>query len=1253
MSEEKLFDTHEVTDIDESAPQTCKKCNLAIYEGHAYELGDDRWHIHCFKCSKCNLSLGCNSNFLVLGNGNLICSNCSYNCKQCGKKIDDLAILTGDQAYCSSCFKCRSCKLKIEDLRYARTSKGLFCMSCHEKLIAKKKKYDLKKKQMALSQQQQQQLPEEDESGASDTARQSTKLGYDALRNIQERSATSTPTYSNSSSVRDNLDNLSDIVSTHQNISSSSISTKEKVLPPPPPQKQPPLYPRGSFNSTKTDNSVPSSSASKFSTPLTDAVTVNFKNDEIDNDYSIEEVNDSDDELNKKLSRDQRTDYIAGLSHQSQSKGTSLDSLVNSNQTPIRNKNNGVMLDIVNSSEPATPKQEHNSQLQPAATFTPNLNANDNDNDRNLRPSSPTSISRTKFRGKDLLILSPNKLHEEESHTTPFRRAQSPLSPALSSELQQSDNKRTSLAAPSEDASYSRMGCPSPFAKANRQARVVEANDNFSDTNASFWDNDANKENDKAIDNDNIHSTPKKRILSSNVNVVSPPPKLPLPVVPFSPIKKDKILDTPRSILENTKVEEATPKGLGLAGIDYEEKRIDNEQTKSDIQTELEQTPQLPVARTPTQKSKATPTVTNLEGLSTDKEKETPENKSELSRKPSLLRTPKISLKHKRSISGGNGGITGKFGFFKSNAREEPNSASEITRQGSVGSNGGSAYVTPPLPRSSPANFATTFQSNAGFNREHSRSTSDTPFIENRITESDLKSIKVEVYQLEAQRLFLFDENKKLNIDGIKLNEHLKLLQDKVKMESIKHENLTNEIGALEKKKRDLLEVNQSLSEQNHRLEYNNSSSTTIQQLPSNDTLYTNSLGGSTLGNMLTKANTHHSNSSSSLVAGAPYEQMNQDDQNIETQKATRLKFWRRPKISPSLVSSQNNSNHQVPVILTPPQNHTPTQGQLLDSINWNSPNNSKISQTYSSYAIRPPNSKNHVNNNNNNNNSTSTTTNNNSTANTMNGTPTINEKVPADGNKKGLGSFMTKSISSNILDSFSSTNNHNILSIPNNDTGATIYETDSAPLFSSSIQKRAAYENENVPLIITKCIAEVEKRGLDMEGIYRISGGNSAIVAIENAFADLPPNPANDEKRMLSLEEAISTDINAVTSALKRYLRKLPEPLLPYLFYDDFIKISLTIPNNKVEKRLTDLKTKVINKIPPANRYALFLICKHLHLVNSYSNVNRMNFKNLSVVFAPTLVRDETGEKEMIDMGHRNDVTELLLNNFEKLFYD
>lgn len=123
----------------------CKSCLLEIVDGQAYKLGQDQWHVTCFSCSKCQKALGVNSNFLVLGTGALVCSDCSYTCKSCSKKIYDLAILTGDQAYCSDCFKCKSCKKPIDDLKYARTSKGLFCMPCHHMLMEKKKKYEMMK----------------------------------------------------------------------------------------------------------------------------------------------------------------------------------------------------------------------------------------------------------------------------------------------------------------------------------------------------------------------------------------------------------------------------------------------------------------------------------------------------------------------------------------------------------------------------------------------------------------------------------------------------------------------------------------------------------------------------------------------------------------------------------------------------------------------------------------------------------------------------------------------------------------------------------------------------------------------------------------------------------------------------------------------------------------------------------------------------------------------------------------------------
>lgn len=99
-----------------------------------------RWHIDCFRCSTCNTLLDSDAHLLLLGDGSLICSNCTYSCSSCGNKIEDLAILTGDQAFCAQCFRCRNCKKKIENLRYARTSQGIFCMDCHESLMQRRRK---------------------------------------------------------------------------------------------------------------------------------------------------------------------------------------------------------------------------------------------------------------------------------------------------------------------------------------------------------------------------------------------------------------------------------------------------------------------------------------------------------------------------------------------------------------------------------------------------------------------------------------------------------------------------------------------------------------------------------------------------------------------------------------------------------------------------------------------------------------------------------------------------------------------------------------------------------------------------------------------------------------------------------------------------------------------------------------------------------------------------------------------------------
>ncbi|GAB1316093.1 LIM zinc-binding domain-containing protein [Madurella fahalii] len=117
---------------DEELWLHCKGCGAIIEAGKAFELGGNHWHIDCFRCGICGVQIDNDSDLLLQGDGSLICNNCVYNCSQCRSKIMDLAILVGDEAFCTECFRCRKCKRKIENLRYAMTTRGIFCIRCHE-----------------------------------------------------------------------------------------------------------------------------------------------------------------------------------------------------------------------------------------------------------------------------------------------------------------------------------------------------------------------------------------------------------------------------------------------------------------------------------------------------------------------------------------------------------------------------------------------------------------------------------------------------------------------------------------------------------------------------------------------------------------------------------------------------------------------------------------------------------------------------------------------------------------------------------------------------------------------------------------------------------------------------------------------------------------------------------------------------------------------------------------------------------------
>uniref|UniRef100_A0A674E0M2 Rho GTPase activating protein 21 n=2 Tax=Salmo trutta TaxID=8032 RepID=A0A674E0M2_SALTR len=188
-----------------------------------------------------------------------------------------------------------------------------------------------------------------------------------------------------------------------------------------------------------------------------------------------------------------------------------------------------------------------------------------------------------------------------------------------------------------------------------------------------------------------------------------------------------------------------------------------------------------------------------------------------------------------------------------------------------------------------------------------------------------------------------------------------------------------------------------------------------------------------------------------------------------------------------------------------------------------------------------------------------------------------------------------------------------------------------------------SAQTNRFVPLIVEVCCKLVEERGLEYTGIYRVPGNNAAISSMQEEL---------DNKGLMSdidIQEDKWRDLNVISSLLKSFFRKLPEPLFTNEKYADFIEANRT--EDSVE-RLKELK-RLILELPEHHYETLKFLSGHLKLVSENCEKNKMEPRNLAIVFGPTLVR--TSEDNMTNMvNHMPDqckIVENLIQQFDWFF--
>uniref|UniRef100_A0A8B9ECU3 Rho GTPase-activating protein 12 n=1 Tax=Anser cygnoides TaxID=8845 RepID=A0A8B9ECU3_ANSCY len=192
--------------------------------------------------------------------------------------------------------------------------------------------------------------------------------------------------------------------------------------------------------------------------------------------------------------------------------------------------------------------------------------------------------------------------------------------------------------------------------------------------------------------------------------------------------------------------------------------------------------------------------------------------------------------------------------------------------------------------------------------------------------------------------------------------------------------------------------------------------------------------------------------------------------------------------------------------------------------------------------------------------------------------------------------------------------------------------------VFGSNLTSLCQRENSTVPKFVKLCIEHVEEHGLDVDGLYRVSGNLAVIQKLRFAVN-------HDEK--LDLNDSKWEDIHVITGALKMFFRELPEPLFTYNHFNDFVNAIKQEPRQRVHA-VKDL----IKQLPKPNQDTMQVLFRHLKRVVENGEKNRMTYQSVAIVFGPTLLKPEKETGNIaVHTVYQNQIVELILLELNAIF--
>jgi hypothetical protein len=165
-------------------------------------------------------------------------------------------------------------------------------------------------------------------------------------------------------------------------------------------------------------------------------------------------------------------------------------------------------------------------------------------------------------------------------------------------------------------------------------------------------------------------------------------------------------------------------------------------------------------------------------------------------------------------------------------------------------------------------------------------------------------------------------------------------------------------------------------------------------------------------------------------------------------------------------------------------------------------------------------------------------------------------------------------------------------------------------PVFGMTFAQLAVrFPNTKLPPFFTKCLEHIERKGIDTVGIFRLAGSSMQILSLQ---------------QLCSADQDINYDqfdIHSVATFIKRFLRNIPEPIIPYDAVDEILRIPTSPFPEEVANQIRIILKRTMDR-NSIEWHMLVELITFLKRIDANANKNMMNSYNLAIVFGPTILK-------------------------------